>query len=396
MTDFVLLSTADWDHPLWTNKQHVALSLVKLGHRVLYIDSLGLRSPRLQARGQRKVRARSDLDRAIRRLIRALLPPRRVRPGLWVWSPPVLPGASSGVPLWINRQILGCALPLWSGWLDLRDVCLWTYNPITLAVVDSRRWKRIIYHCVDAIQEQPHMPARAIKHWEKRLCSRADLVFVTSPDLQRQLCEHNPKTIFYPNVADAKHFSQALDQGLALPDDMAAIREPRVGFVGAINAYKLDFPLIRSLAQENPQWSFVFVGPVGEGDPECDANDLENLPNVHLIGPRTYNELPAYLKGMAIGLLPLQHNPYTRAMFPMKFFEYLAAGLPVVATEIDALKPYASLALLCEPTSDAFSKAIRNVLRGEGPPLAQRLEGASRHTYQHRTEAMLRDLEALG
>jgi len=137
-----------------------------------------------------------------------------------------------------------------------------------------------------------------------------------------------------------------MDPALAVPAELAALPAPRIGFVGAISAYKLDLTLLETLARRHPHWSFVLIGPVGEGDPSTDVAALAALGNVHLLGTRPYNALPAYLKGLDLGLLPLRLTPYTQAMFPMKFFEYLAAGLPVVATAIDALQPFASLALL--------------------------------------------------
>ncbi len=395
MADITLIATADWDHPLWTNKQHVACSLAELGHRVLYVESLGLRPPRQGPRGPAAAQAGSDRGRIWRRLRHGLRPPRRVRPGLWVWSPLVLPGAQGGLALRVNRLMLGLGLGLWRRVLGLRADWLWTYNPMTLAVLEPRPWRRLIYHCVDAIQAQPGMPAAAIECWEQRLCRRADAVFVTSPDLQRRLAPLNPLTRFYPNVADGAHFARALDPALPLPADLAAIPPPRLGFVGAISAYKLDLALLEQLARAHPGWSLVLIGPVGEGDPDTDVAELAALANVHLLGPRAYAVLPAYLKGFELGLLPLRFNAYTQAMFPMKFFEYLAAGLPVVASAIDALQPFADLALLVAPTPEAFTAAVTAALAGQGPSRPQRLAGAAAHTYRSRTEAMLRDLAAL-
>jgi glycosyltransferase involved in cell wall biosynthesis len=386
MADITLLATADWNHPLWTNKQHVACSLASLGHRVLYVESLGLRPLR---------RGGPDRGRVLQRLRHGLRPPRQVRPGLWVWAPLVLPGASGGWPLWLNRQVLRLGLALWRRVLGLRADWLWTYSPMTLSVLSPAPFRRLIYHCVDAIQAQPDMPADTITRWEERLCRRADLVFVTSPALLEQLHPFNPRTHFYPNVADGAHFAAALDPALPVPQDLAAIPRPRLGFVGAISAYKLDLELLIELARRHPHWSFVLIGPVGEGDPSTDVSALAALANVHLLGARPYAALPACLKGMDVALLPLAFNPYTRAMFPMKFFEYLAAGVPVVATAIDALRPFADLALVCEPGIEPFAAAIRTALAGGGPDREQRLRGAAAHTYAGRTEAMLRDLAAL-
>ena len=107
MADVILVATADWDHPLWTNKQHVAVSLAEAGHRVLYIDSLGVRGARSD---------RVDRGRILRRLRRALWPLRRVRSRVWVLSPLVLPGRVSGVAGRLNRWSLNLAL----FWADLR------------------------------------------------------------------------------------------------------------------------------------------------------------------------------------------------------------------------------------------------------------------------------------
>jgi len=117
------------------------------------------------------------------------------------------------------------------------------------------------------------------------------------------------------------------------------------------------------------------------------------LANVHFLGPRPYSALPGYLKGFAVALLPSALNDYTRGMFPMKFFEYLAAGCPIVSTALPALRAYAHVASLAA-SHDEFVAAIEAALRGDGPPLAARLAVAREHTYERRTARMLELLEA--
>lgn len=390
MADVTLLSTADWDQPLWTNKQHVACELAALGQRVLYVESLGLRGLRAGRAG-----AKEDGRRVWRRLRRALSPPRQVRPNLWVWSPLVVPGAAGGLALQLNRWLLRWGLTRAQRSIGLRRDCLWTYSPMTLAVLPDLSYGQVTYHCVDAIQAQPEMPAAAISHWEQLLCRRANQVFVTSPALLRSLSSLNSRTRFYPNVADGAHFAQAMDPALPIAADLVEIPEPRLGFVGAVSGYKLDLLLLAALARRRLDWSLVLVGPVGEGDPSTDVSALQGLDNVHLLGQRPYANLPAYLKGFQVGLLPLGFNAYTEAMFPMKFFEYLAAGVPVVASAIDALRPYGHLAQLVPATPEAFEQAINAALAGGGPNREQRLAGAAAHTYRRRTEAMLADMAAV-
>lgn len=385
MADIVVLATADWDHPLWTNKQHVALALHAEGHRVLYVESLGLRSAQSTGR---------DLKRILRRLWKGLRPPRRIQPGLWVWSPLVLPGGSQGLSLSVNRISLRCGL-----WFALRMIgfsrpWLWTYNPLTARFLNLEGFRPQIYHAVDALQEQPCMPREVIETEERRLCALVDQVFVTSPELERQLRPYSKHIRFDPNVADQSHFAQAMTLPTSeIPSDLAAISGPRIGFMGAVSSYKLDFGLIVSVARHHPSWNFVFVGPVGEGEPYTDIALLESAPNIHLLGMRPYAQLPAYCSGFDCAWLPLRLNPYTQSMFPMKFFEYLGAGLPVVATAIDALKPYSCAAELCPSDADHFDLALQRCLDGQAAALSTRLEIASEHTYTSRTRKMLATLE---
>ena len=389
MTDVVLLSTADWDHPLWTNKQHQALSLAALGHRVLYIDSLGVRSPRVD---------RSDSRRIWRRLRRGLRGPRQVRPNLWVISPLVLPGRSAGFWGAVNRWSLALSLFVADWVLDFRTPLLWTFNPQTRRYLSLRKFHATIYHCVDRIQAQPGMPVAALDEAEEDLCGAANAVFTTSPKLQASIAPRNAGTHYFGNVADADHFGRALDPSLTPPLDWQDCfgDGPVLMFVGAIDAYKLDLPLLEILASGHPNWSFVFIGPVGETDPSTDVRGLKRLPNVHLLGPRPYSTLPAYLAQADVALLPLQLNTYTRHMYPMKFFEYLAAGCPVVATAIPSLLDQGDVARLCPPEAQAFAVAIESALAGHGPAKALRLERAQSNTYRTRTQAMLAVLDRHG
>ena len=139
----------------------------------------------------------------------------------------------------------------------------------------------------------------------------------------------------------------------------------------------------------------MFVGPTSEGEIYTDTRPLDAEPNVYLLGWRPYSLLPNYCAGFSCGWLPLRLTPYTKAMFPMKFFEYLAAGLPVVATYIDSLEKFSNVALLCKPTIAAFSLALNAAISGSGPPLSTRLTLASEYTYAARTQCQLAVLEAL-
>lgn len=391
MSDFVILATADWDHPIWTNKQHVAVSLAELGHRVVYVDSLGLRPARA---------GRSDLRRILRRIRRSLWPLRQVRPQIWVLSPLVLPGGSSGLALRFNRLSLRYGFELLQRCVALRNAVLWTFNPLTCRYLDLPYFAASVYHCVDRIQAQPGMPADLLEQEEQRLARAVQVVFTSAPMLEQELRGLNRAIYDFGNVADTAHFAQALDRSrprpIDLPAELSMHRRALLLFVGAIDAYKLDLPMLERLVAATPEWTYVFIGPVGEADPSTDVRGLAAHSNVQLLGPRPYQELPSYLAWADVALLPLQINAYTQRMFPMKFFEYLAAGCPVVATAIPSLRDHADVALLCEPDSAVFQAAIARALAGEGPSRSERLAHAARHSYRRRSEAMLERLRFHG
>src|SRR5438067_12111455 len=149
----------------------------------------------------------------------------------------------------------------------------------------------------------------------------------------RTLSSH---VLYAPNVADTDHFAHALEPG-PVDSALSTLPEPRIVFVGAIAAKKLDLALLAALAGARPEWSFALVGPVGLGDPDTDVSNLAALENVHLLGARPHALLPQVLRGAAIGLIPYRHSRLTESIFPMKVYDYLAAGVPVIASGLPAL-----------------------------------------------------------
>ena len=279
---------------------------------------------------------------------------------------------------WLVDGVAGLNLALfWADLcLDLRRPLLWTYNPNTRFYLKLGRFQATIYHCVDRMQAQPGMPEASLDVAEHDLCGAVNAVFTTAPELQRTLAPLNAGTHLFGNVADADHFGSALSQTLAPPPDLPCIAGPCLMFIGAIDGYKLDLVMLEALIARTPSWTYVLIGPIGDGDPDTDVEPLRSHPNVHLIGARPYAELPAYLSRADVALLPLQLNEYTRHMDPMKFFEYLAAGCPVVATAIPSLAAQGDVASLCPPDPEAFQRAIEALLRGDGPSRSMRLARA--------------------
>lgn len=376
--DILLLSTADWDNPFWTNKQHVALELSRLGYKVLYIDSLGMRSPSIN---------KSDISRLFRRLLKGLRFPKKINEYLWVWSPIVIPFQKYRIVRIFNKWMLSFFSKLFTYLLGFKKPILWSYNPMTLDLLSVRPIIKVIYHCVDEIKSQPGMPAREIQDAENRLLKRADYVFVTSEKLYKSRKNINNNTFLFSNVADYDHFSKARNNITVMPEDVSCIKRPVIGFVGAISSYKVDFELLSFIAKSRPDWSIVLIGKIGEGEPGTDASILE-LDNMYMLGPRPYKDLPGYIKSFDVAMIPVTLNDYTHAMFPMKLFEYLAAGKRIVSTNIDSLQSYRDHVYLSASYNE-FVDNIEKILLDDDKGLNERLALAKKNTYRIRTEKML-------
>lgn len=374
--DILLCSTADWDNPFWTNKQHMATQFAEQGYRVLYVDSLGLRRPTLGGR---------DIRRMLRRLGKALPIPRQVRPNIWRISPLVIPFHSTPAVRRMNDLLLLATFRWHMRLLGFRRPLVWTYNPLLWELFTRLPRCGLVYHCVDKLKAAPGVDGATIDLAERRLAAMADLCFTTSPALQAHMAGLAKRSIYESNVCDFPHFRQARSP-LPEPPELAALPRPRLIFVGALSQYKVDFALMEQVARALPQVQWLLVGQAGEGQPGSSPPPA-HLPNVHLLGPRPYADLPRYLAHADAAVLPVPHNAYTAAMFPMKFFEYLAAGLPVITTDLPALRDFASLCFTAQGP-EAFARAVSDVLAGRRRDQAAIDAACAEHSWEARFRRM--------
>jgi glycosyltransferase involved in cell wall biosynthesis len=369
--DIVCVGFADWDAELWTNQQHLMSRLAR-DNRVLFVESLGLRRPTLAGR---------DVRRIARRLGRGLAPPRQ-RDGVHVLSPLVLPLHSSRAARALNRRLLPLLVRRAARRLRLHRPVLWGYVPQAEVLLDALQPSRVVYHCVDDIAAQKGVDAASFRAAEERFARRADLVLASAPALAARMRTLSSHVLDAPNVADTALFATALADGPVDPA-IAALPEPRVVFTGAVTATKLDLPLLAELARARSEWAIALVGPVGAGDPTTDVSPLAALPNVHLLGPRRYDDLPAVLRGASAALIPYAINELTASVFPMKVYEYLAAGLPVVATPLPALSGVAEIETAAD--APAMAAALDRALSADTPQArAERSRRAAGHSWDAR------------
>jgi UDP-galactopyranose mutase len=254
----------------------------------------------------------------------------------------------------------------------VRDAVLWYYTPMALAFTRHLRPLAVVYDCMDELSAFRGAPPALVER-EAGLLRRADLVFTGGQSLWEAKRTRHPSVHCFPSGIDAAHFARARG-AMAEPADQAAIPGPRIGFFGVLDE-RLDVALLRELAAARPKWSLVLIGPVVKIAPD----ELPRAANIHYLGPKRYDELPAYLAGWEVAALFFALNEATRFISPTKTPEYLAAGKPVVSTPIrDVVHPYGDAGLV-RIASDAaeWVAAIESAL-ARGPADARWLERVDR------------------
>ncbi|MBI3914141.1 MAG: glycosyltransferase [Chloroflexi bacterium] len=362
----ILFANAEWDWETRINCHHLAARLAQK-NRVLFLDTIGGRTP-----------APREWKKILRRLRRIAGGVRQISESLTVVAPFVIPIYGNELIRHINTALVAAqirrALPR-----GTRPI-LWIFLPALVGMVGRFQEKLVIYHCVDEHAANPNVPANQVRAWEKQLLARADLVFTTSNTLYEAKRAANPNTFYLPNVAGTELFARV---DLPMPDDLQSIPRPIAGYIGNISAYKMDLDLLAAVARRKPDWSFVLIGPIGRGDPATEISNLQSLPNLYLLGARAYAELPRYVHAFDACLIPNQLNESTRGSLPMKFFEYLAAGKPVIATDLPTLAEFRDYYY---PIHDAaeFSAALDAARSERAERAAARIALAQKYSWSAR------------
>jgi len=256
--------------------------------------------------------------------------------GVWVVVPHLREGLSQET---VNAELQLLIDGLLAEFEIIKYTC-WYYTPMALGYTCHLQPEAVVYDCMDELSGFQGAPPE-LKNYEAELFRRANLVFTGGQSLYESKVNQHPHVYAFPSSVDVAHFAQSRNYSEE-PADQANIPHPRLGFCGVIDE-RMDIELLRGIAEARPDWHLVLIGPVVKIDP----NILPTRDNIHYLGAKDYKELPTYMAGWDLAMLPFARNESTRFISPTKTPEYLAAAKPVVSTSIrDVVRPYGDLQLV--------------------------------------------------
>ena len=345
----MLCFSHDWQaDPL--SKTHLMRGLAE-NNRVLWVNSIGYRAP---------TASRHDLLRAVRKLLAAAAPLKQPEKNIHVLNPLAIP--AYGRP-WVrdfNHWFLRLQVFRAMRKLRFQRPINWVFNPAAAVIAGSLDEDLLIYYCVDEYSAFSGVSRESLATMERQLLARAGLVIVSSERLYESKRPHNPQTVLIRHGVDWKHFRSALDVSTQIPAELQRLTRPVVGYFGLIADDWIDLKLIALLAQRFPQVSFAMLGNV-----RMDVSRLKRFPNVHFLGHKPYQILPAYCRGFDAAIIPFPINQATLNANPLKAREYLAAGLPVISTAIPEVEMLGGCRI--GRNHEEFSQHLEAALAERGP-----------------------------
>ena len=300
----------------------------------------------------------------------------------------MVPLPYSRVAQWLNKQILMRGINRWMRAVGVTRPVVWTFLPTPLArgVIAELNPALTIYYCIDDLASSSR-EARRITSSEQALFKSADLVFVTSEQLRARAAQISSRVHVFPFAVNLAVFQTSREAREAVPADLAALPRPVAGYVGGLHQW-VDQDLLAAIATRLPKVSFALIGPE-----QTDVSRLKALPNVHLFGQRPHGELPRYVRGFDVGLVPYRITTYTANVYPTKLNEYLVMGIPVVATDLAEIRRFNAehgeivrVATSVDGYADAVSGAVTDV--APAAEVARRIAVAESNSWERRLEKM--------
>ena len=382
--NIICISSIDWDF-IWQGHQEIMSSFAANGNRVLFIENTGVRAPGIKDFSRLRKRFR-DYFKGVKGI-------RKESGNLYIFSPIVLPFPYSRPARWINRMVLLTVLKRWMRAVDFADPVIWTFLPtgIALDITENVDKKLLVYYCIDNFAVSS-ASAKKVKSTEARLIRSADLVFVTSSALYDYCRTYSEKVHLFPFGVNIENFEKVRNSDTHVPREIAGFVRPIIGYVGGVHKW-IDQDIVRDVAEKLSGYDFVFVGPV-----QTDISKISGLANVHFLGAKRHEDLPALVKSFSAAIIPYLITDYTRNVYPTKLNEYLSMGKPVISTdlpEISAFNRDNGGIVYIGSDSVRFGSEIERALKEDNDALRRkRIDASKRNSWKSRIEEMSSMIEA--
>ena len=365
----------DWFAENRTSSHQIARKLAR-DWQVYYIECPGLRAPKSSGRDLKKIAAK------VGRFFRGLV---AVEDGLKVATLIQLPLHRFALVRWFNRLFLCWVLRWLMAREGIRSSITWFLVPHLSSVAKRLGERLTVYYCIDDYASLPDVNAEAIRAMDEELTSKADLVFVASATLLEAKRRLNLHTHVSPHGVDFTHFARAQDAGLPVPADVRELPGPVVGFFGLIERW-IDLGLIDYLARQRPQYSFVMIGRIA-----VPPSDVPRRPNLHWLGQRPYQDLPAYGKAFDAAIIPYVLNAQVWHANPIKLREYLAMGKPIVSVSTPEIDKYADVVDIAHSREEFLARLDHAVTMAANPDLIRRrMDRVAGESWDARLEEITR------
>ncbi|MBS1603372.1 MAG: glycosyltransferase [Bacteroidetes bacterium] len=383
--DIVVVGLQPWDIKIGSNCKNIALELSRR-NRVLYVNAPVDRITRLRLRKEPGMIHRMQ----VRRTAENLLP---IADNLWNLYPKRLIESINWMPEGFlyravnrrNNKRLAQDIREAMATLGFKDIILFNDSDMfrSFYLPELLKPDISIYYSRDNLMAVPYFMKHG-RRMEPALMAKSTLVSANSEYLADLAREHNPNSFYVGQGCDLSLFDPS--RGIPeLPADLATIKRPIIGYIGAILSYRLDLPLLVELCARHPEWSFVFVG---KEDEAFATSELHRLPNVHFLGLKKEDQLPSYLAHFDVAMNPQSINGMTEGNYPRKIDEYLAMGKPVVATATKTMSMFREHVYM-GTTSAEYADLIARALRENGAEKAlRRMEFARGHTWENSVAAI--------
>ncbi len=373
----VCFSINEWgDVP--RNQVHLMRVARERGHRILYVETVGLRRPELTTRDARKI---------FRRARRMLRPLRCVRDGFWVLSPIAVPIHGNPVVDRLNRYVLGAQLRLACRLLQFAHPILWSYLPQGISLKSSVKPSATLYFRCDEYTAFRGVDPRQIERLERDAVAHADLCLASARHYLDGPLKNASHALWVPNAVDLDHYEER-----PWSDPYGGMTRPVLLMMGTLE-YWLDTDLLAAVARRRPSWTIVLAGPL-----RIDLTPFADVPNVKYVGVVAYERLPDFIAGADACLIPFRHTAVSDGASPGKMFQYLAGGRPVVSTRVLDPADFGDFVYFADSDPEDFVRVVERAIADDTPQRrASRRLKMKEHTWDRRfdvIEAALAEMHA--